>query len=438
MAIFPSTYIHFGGDEAGTTAWSQCTKCQKLKKDKGLNDEHELQAYLIKHMEKFLKANGRKLIGWNEIINGGLPPDATVMSWRGMKGGIKAIQEGHEVVMTLGETYLDAYQSDPTTQPLAIGGFRPISTVYNFEPLPKEIEDEQAKHVLGTQANLWTEYMPTTYQVEYMAYPRAIALAEVAWSKKEYRNFDDFRYRLQSQYRVLQRLNVNYYRPSTFLTVVAEPDYEKKQHKISFLSEQYKPEIRYTLDGSEPIASSTLFTDPFYTTSKKEINAAVFKNGERFGSVTSYTADYHKAIGKKVTYNNYWSDSYPAQKELTLTNGVRGSLTYQDKQWLGYLQDFDVEIDMGEVQAISSVAVKFMHQPGPGVYLPEYVEVQFSNDGKNFSTNQRLSHDFDPKDRQLKFKTFEFNLKDTEARFIRLIAPNNMGGFMFVDEVVVY
>ena len=438
MSIFPSKYIHVGGDEANTKPWSQCEKCQKLKKENGLKDEHELQVFLIKHIEKFLEAHGRKLLGWDEIVDGGLPADATVMSWRGMSGGIKAIQQGHDVVMTPGETYLDAYQSDPTTQPEAIGGFLPINRVYNFEPVPNELTANQRTHLLGTQANLWSEYMPTTYQVEYMAWPRAMALAEVGWSKKEYRDFDDFQRRLQQHYLLLQRLNANYYRPSTFLTVTAMPDYEKKMDRIIFLSEQYHPEIRYTIDGTNPSPLSALYSAPFYTSGKTEIKAAIFKNGEQVGDVTSYTADYHIAIGKKVTFNTQWSSAYPVQKEKTLTDGARGSLTYGDKQWLGYLNDFDVTIDMDTVQSISSVAIKFMHQPGPGVYFPAYVELQLSNDGKNFTTIQKIKHDFNPKDKRLAFKNFEFDCKNQTARYIRLIAPNNMGGFMFVDEVVVY
>lgn len=438
MSIFPSTYIHVGGDEANTKAWSQCEKCQKLKKDQGLKDEHELQAYLIKHMEKFLKAHGRKLLGWDEIVDGGLPADATVMSWRGMSGGIKAIQQGHDVVMTPGETYLDAYQSDPVTQPEAIGGYLPISRVYNFEPVPEGLTTDQEKHLLGTQANLWTEYMPTSYQVEYMAWPRALALAEVGWSKKEYRNFDDFQRRLNAHYLLLQRLNVNYYRPSGFLTILAQPDSGKQQNKISIQSEQYKPEIRYTTDGTVPTAESALYAEPFYTSGRTEIKAAIFKSSEQAGGVASNVADYHKAIGKKVTFNKRWSDSYPAQKELTLTNGVRGSLSYGDKQWLGYLEDFDVTIDMESVQPISSVSVKFMHQPGPGVFLPGYVELQFSDDGTNFTAVQKQTHDFNPENKELGFKTFEFGCDNQHARYIRLIGPNVMKGFMFVDEIVVY
>lgn len=438
MAIFPSTYIHIGGDEANIKPWQECPKCQSLKKEKGLANEHELQAYLIKHMEQFLKDNGRKLIGWDEIVDGGLPADATVMSWRGEAGGIKAVQQGHDVVMTPGQTYLDAYQSNPTTQPEAIGGYLPLQRVYGYEPVPAALSAHQAKHVMGTQANLWTEYMPTTYQVEYMAYPRAIALAEVAWTAKEKKDYTDFQRRLQYHYRLLQRNNVNYYRPSNIITIAAEPDYEKKQDLVSFVSEQFKPEIRYTTDGSEPTATSQLYEKPFYTSGKTEVKAAIFKNGEMQGNVSSQTTNYHLAIGKPVTFNTLWSDSYPAQKEQTLTNGVEGSLTYQDKQWLGYLKDFDVTVDMEKVQPISSVAIRFMQQPGPGVFFPSYVELLVSEDGKTFKSIKKELNVVPTTDPTLKFKSFTFDCGKINARYLRLVAPNVMKGFMFIDEIIVY
>jgi hexosaminidase len=385
-----------------------------------------------------LRSHGRKLIGWDEITEGGLSAGATVMSWRGMDPGIKAAQLGHDVIMTPGQTYFDFYQSDPSTQPEAIGGFLPINRVYEFEPLPDILTPEQARHILGTQANLWTEYMPTTYQVEYMAYPRALALAEVVWTAKEYRNFDDFHRRLQAHYRLLQRKNINYYRPSGFLTVNAHPDYDKKQQLVSFLSEHYKPEIRYTLDGTDPIITSELYVNPFYTSGQTRVKAAIFKNGEIIGELTDEVVDYHKAVGKPVIFNTMWSDAYPAQREKTLTNGIRGSITYMDQQWLGYLRDLDVIVDMETIQPVSSVSVRFMHQPGPGVHLPSYVEFQFSDDGETFNTQKKVSHNISPENPELIFNTFTFEGDTTEARYIRVVAPNVMRGFMFVDEIVVY
>jgi hexosaminidase len=439
MEIFPSEYIHIGGDEASVHHWKQCPKCQALKQEKGLADEHELQAWLIRHMEKFLKSHGRKLLGWDEIVDGGLPDDATVMSWRGTEGGIKAMKQGNDVIMTpASETYLDFYQSDPATQPKAIGGYLTLDRIYNFEPVPDGLTTAEEKRMLGTQANVWTEYMPNTDHVEYMAYPRAIALSEVAWSRKEDRNYDDFHRRLQPHYRLLQRKNVNYYRPSSAVTVIAWPDYDKKQNLISFQTEQYRPEIRFTLDGSDPVATSALYTKPFHSAGQTVVKAAIFSNGKPAGGITSYTAQYHRAIGKKVTYLKPWSDGYPARREQTLTNGVQGSLSYQDNEWLGLLSDLDVVIDMETTEPLSSLTVRFMIQPGPGVFLPSHVEVLLSDNGEVFKSAGKQTHDIQHDNVLVDFKIFRFNFENAGARFIRVKAPNVMKGFMFVDEIIVY
>jgi hexosaminidase len=438
MDIFPSTYIHVGGDEANTEAWKTCPKCQQLKKDKYLANEHQLQAYLIKRIEKFLNANKRKLLGWDEILEGGVAPGATVMNWRSEKHGIEAAEQNHDVIMTPNAYYLDAYQSDPNTQPEAIGGYLPIQRIYNYEPVPESLNPAKKNFYIGTEACVWTEYMPTTYQVEYMVYPRAIALAETGWSPKEKKNYADFQKRLQYHYLLLQRKSVNYYRPSSMITVSAIPDTVKKQDLVSFISEQYKPEIHYTTDNSVPGLSSPLYTQPFYTSTQTIINAAIFKNGAIEGEASTYTTNYHKAIGKKVVYNNAWSDSYPAQNEATLTNGIEGSLTYGDKQWLGYLKDVDVTIDMETIQPINSLSIRFMQQPGPGVFLPSYVEVFFSNDGTNFVSADKLVNTILPTETETIFKSFSFDLKRKPTRYIRIVAPNIRGGFMFTDEVIVY
>ncbi|MEP6746345.1 MAG: family 20 glycosylhydrolase [Bacteroidota bacterium] len=438
MAIFPSVYIHVGGDEASTAAWKNCPKCQQRKKDMGLSTEHELQSYLIKRIQKFLNAHNRKLLGWDEILEGGLAPGATVMNWRSEKNGIEAAEQDHDVIMTPNAYYLDAYQSDPNTQPEAIGGYLPIQRIYNYEPVPAELNPAKKKYYIGTEACVWTEYMPTTYQVEYMVYPRAIALSETAWSDKGKKNFDNFQSRLQAHYLLLQRLGVNYYRPSGLLTLHVQPDYDKKQDLVSFISEQYKPEIHYTTDNSIPGPSSPIFNQPFYTSNKTIITAAIFKAGTMIGEPSTFTTNYHKAIGKKVTFNNLWSDSYPAQKDSTLTNGIEGSLTYGDKQWLGYLKDFDVTLDMESVQALNSLSIRFMQQPGPGVFLPSYVEVLVSTDGKNFTSFDKQVNTIPFDEPKTIFKSFSFDLKNKTTRYIRIVAPNVKGGFMFTDEIIVF
>ncbi|AOM79822.1 family 20 glycosylhydrolase [Pedobacter steynii] len=440
LEIFPSRYIHIGGDEADKSAWKKCPKCQKIIKDFDLKDEHGLQSYAVKRMETYLNSKGRKLIGWDEILEGGLAPDATVMSWRGEKGGIEAANSGHDVIMTPGShLYFDAYQTNPTGQPEAIGGYLPLPKVYAYQPRSKEINSDKQKHVLGVQANLWTEYMPTTNQVEYMAFPRALALSEVAWTPEQNKNWNDFQLRLQKHYLLLQRLNVNYYAPSNELSILSKFNIAEQKAVVSISSEQFKPEIRYTVDGSNPVAGSALYTEagiPLNTSAK--VKAVIFKNKVPMGKIQELELDVHRAIGKKVIYNNKWSNSYPAQKEITLVNGQSGDLTYGDGQWQGFLGDFDVTIDMDLSSPLTQLKVRFMQLTGPGVYMPANVTVAVSEDGKEFKTIQCLENDVPYTDASLRFKTFVFDLKGNTARYLRITGKNEKKGFMFSDEVVVY
>jgi hexosaminidase len=212
IELFPSKYIHIGGDECPKTQWEESRFAQDLIKKENLKDEHGLQSYVIKRIDKFITAKGRRMIGWDEILEGGLSPNATVMSWRGIEGGITAAKENHDVVMTpTTHVYFDYYQADAKTQPLAIGGFVEIKKTYSFDPTPDVLNAEQAKHILGVQGNVWTEYMPTTEYVEYMVFPRGIAVAEVGWTTKENKNFEDFTKRLEAHKKRLDYLGVNYY-----------------------------------------------------------------------------------------------------------------------------------------------------------------------------------------------------------------------------------
>ncbi len=211
MELFPSHYIHIGGDEAPKDRWKKCPKCQARIKAEGLKDEEELQSYFISRIEKFLNAHGRDIIGWDEILQGGLAPHATVMSWRGIKGGIAAAKMHHDVIMTPGSyCYFDHYQADPKKEPLAIGGYLPLEKVYSYEPVPKELSPEEQKYILGAQGNVWTEYMATPDYVEYMVYPRACALAEVDWTPAGEKDYDDFQQRLKGNLEHLKAMGVNY------------------------------------------------------------------------------------------------------------------------------------------------------------------------------------------------------------------------------------
>lgn len=214
IELFPSRYIHIGGDECLKNRWKECPKCQQRIADEGLADEYELQSYFIRRIEQFLLKHNRNIIGWDEILEGGLAPEATVMSWRGVRGGIEAARLGHDVIMTpTSHCYLDYYQADPATEPLAIGGYLTLRQVYTFNPVPPELTPKEAKHILGGQGNVWTEYMKTSDHVEYMAYPRAVAIAEVLWTPRNNQDFDDFSKRLSTHLKRLDALNVNYFEP---------------------------------------------------------------------------------------------------------------------------------------------------------------------------------------------------------------------------------
>lgn len=376
MEMFPSQYIHIGGDEAGKGAWKTCPLCQARMKKEGLKNVDELQSYLIHRIERFLNANGRDLLGWDEILEGGLAPNATVMSWRGEAGGIKAVRASHHAIMTPGEyCYLDGYQDAPYSQPEAIGGYLPLSKVYGYNPVPDSLTTEEAKLIQGVQGNVWAEYIPTDEHMEYMLYPRAIALAEVAWTKPENKSWDSFHERIL---KIIPQLQAKGYNPF---------DVSK--------------EIGNRKEAAQPIE--------------------------------------HLAVGKKVTFNIPYWPNYPANGEKTLTDGLRGGWNYNDKRWLGFADNhrMDVVIDLEKETDIHSVAADFMQICGPDVYMPAKVIISASTDGKNYTTLAEINHEV-VKDDAVSFKNFGWQ-GEAKARYIRYqaIANADHGGIQFVDEIVV-
>jgi hexosaminidase len=438
MQVFPSKYIHIGGDEADKKAWKTCPKCQARIKNEHLKDEHELQSYAIRRMEKFLTAHGRKLLGWDEILEGGLAPAATVMSWRGEAGGIAAAKAGHDVIMTPGShCYFDAYQADPSTQPDAIGGFLPLSKVYSYEPIPAELTAAEAKYVLGAQANVWTEYMPTMEHVEYMVFPRLLALSEVLWSGKEAKNWDDFQQRLQQQYTLLQRKGVNYYRPIPNLEIKTFADTIKKASLVTIVSEQYRPDIRYTLNGGEPDSNSTHYDKPFLVKGMEMVKAAIFdKATNKMGPITNKQTVYHKAVGAKITYNLPYNNRYAAQGNYTLLNGQQGGYSYNDGQWQGFLNDLDVTIELAQLTDVSKVSVNFMQLIGPGVYMPKNVVYSWSANGKDYDAPVQVENTVPDTETKLVVKPFETTV-NKPIKYIHIKADNYKHGFLFADEILV-
>jgi len=433
IELFPSEYIHIGGDEAGKSAWKTCPKCQKRIRNENLKNVDELQSYFITRIGKFLTSKGRKMVGWDEILEGGLAPDATVMVWRGHEKATETALLKHNIIMTPGShLYFDFYQADPATEPEAIGGYTTLEKVYSFEPV---INDTVQPYILGGQANLWAEYIPDFRHVEYMVYPRAIALSEVLWSGKNMRNWESFKKRLPNQLKRLDHLDVNYHRPSNELQITQKVDTIKKQIAITFESEQYQPIIRYTLDGSQPTLQSPQYTDTLYISDPVTLAAAIFKDDIMQKPAFVRETGYHKAIGKKIDYRTHWT-SYPAGGESALVDGLTGGLSYGDQLWQGFIHDLDITIDMNEVTSLHNFHARFMQLIGPGVYMPHFVEVSLSEDNKTFEKVLKIDNDLSPEHDRLLIRDFSGDLNNKKARYIRIFAKNQKG-FLFTDEIVI-
>ena len=440
IEIFPSEYIHIGGDEANKESWKSCPKCRALMEKEGLKSVDELQSYAVRRVGNFLQSKGRKLIGWDEILEGGLPPGATVMSWRGDTGGVQAANAGHQVIMTPNtHLYFDYYQGDPQAEPEAIGGYIPLRKVYDYEPIPPGVAADKQQLILGAQGNTWTEYMPTTEHVEYMAFPRALALAEVVWSEPARRNWKSFSERLQQHYRLLQQLHVNYRGPSYAIDIAVRFNADTLTNTISMTSEQRELGIRYSTDGEDPDAYSPLYTKPIELATPATIKAAYFVDSGRVGPVATARADIHKAIGKSIAYQTKW-DTYAAQQDSTLLNGQKGGKRIDDGQWQGFANNFDVTVDFERREAINSVAIDFLQDPEANAYLPGEVKVLFSDNGKNYREAGTVANDT-PTGEELfrKVKTYavDFDTAQT-ARYVRIVATNVHNALLLTDEVVVY
>jgi hexosaminidase len=340
LDLFPSKYIHIGGDEAPKKRWEKCSKCQARIKKEGLNDEHELQSYFISRIEKFLNSKGRQIIGWDEILEGGLAPNAAEMSWRGIEGGISAAKQKHYVVMTPSDyMYFDFYEGNPKTEPLAIGGFLPLDKVYGYEPVPEELTADEEKYILGVQANQWTEYIATPELAEYMTLPRLCALSEIAWSPKEKRNLEDFLDRMQVHYARLDQLGINYRGPR--LEGFKKKNIFIDQAKVEFITKQKGTEIRYTMDGTDPSKYSTLYTIPFVIIEGVKIKLMEISSNGKHSPV--YIAEYiqqqpieaivvkEKKKGVKYQYFEFEESIKSVGKLLNMkpiSNGITDNLVY--------------------------------------------------------------------------------------------------------------
>jgi len=443
MELFPSQYIHIGGDEATKTNWKVCADCKKRVRDEGLANVEELQSYFIKRMERFISSNGRTLIGWDEILEGGLAPGATVMSWRGVKGGLEASEAGHDVVMSpTSHCYFDYYQGDQDLEPLAWGGNLPLSKVYKFDPVVEGMTPEQANHVLGGQANLWTEYVPNEAQAQYMTYPRLAALAETVWSQKEDRQWLDFSRRVSGLFKRYDVMGVNYAK-SVYQVAMEASVLESGATSLVLASEFPDSDIRFTLDGSPVSAESEQYTAPITINKTTTVKAQVFKEGKPIGALFEKTITYHKAVGKPVTYINLYHDSYQGAKELGMVNVMRGSKNFHDGQWQGWLgDDMELIIDLENPTEVKKVTIGSLENQGSGIYFPVGVEVLLSDNGKTYKSVGAINRPY-AVNSSSELKDFVLEIGQQRARYVKVIArnlgapPTGGGSWMFIDEVIV-
>jgi len=448
--LFPSKYIHVGGDEATKTEWEKCPKCQKRIKTEGLKNTGELQSYFIKRIEKFVNSKNKVLLGWDEILEGGLPAEATVMSWRGFKGGIEASTLGHDVVMTPNsDCYFDYYQGPMDQEPLAIGGYLPLNKVYNFSPVPPELDATAAKHILGGQANLWTEYIPNLKQVEYMTFPRIAALAEALWSPKEVRNWEDFSRRIQPMMKRYDLMGINYSKSAYKVSAKSQSNPEKKQLAVSLSSELAGLEIHYTTDGSEPNAQSSIYKDPVLLDKTSTLKAVTIQNGTPAEKSLSQSFSINKATAKPVKYVIPYSEHYKGSGDYTLVNGIRGSTNHADGEWQAWAAtNMEVVIDLQQATEIHSISAGSLQNAGAWIFFPKKVEFYVSADGLKFQKVAEVANDVDTSSPDKQLKDFSATFSPTSANFVKVIAYNvgkfpkghvgeGKDAWLFVDEIMV-
>jgi len=444
IPLFPSPYIHIGGDECPKKQWKESDLAQSVMRREGLKNEDELQSYFIRRMEGFLKTKGKKLIGWDEILEGGLAPDATVMSWRGIKGGIEAAHQGHDVIMSPNTfCYLDYYQSDAPGEPLAIGGKLTVEKVYSFDPIPDELPAETHKHILGGQGNIWTEYIATLPKLRYMAYSRMLALSEVLWTPMAKKAFLPFALRLNKHIDFWKTKNIEF---ANHLFEV-KPALNTKNEGLEVSLTPLVPwgEIRYTLDGTLPKNTSPVYTLPILLSQKTMLTAQSFLQGESKGSPVSVDFMPHAGLEAKILAVTPPSRTYKGAGERGLINGISGKKSqFNDGEWQGITpgENFSLKLSWSAKQSIKGVQFQLYHDPESWIYLPSGATLFSSEDGITFqkACETAISENKDTKVLEVeipcKLKTQYIELKIPATGIIPSSRPGaGNQGWLFLDEV---
>ena len=455
VELFPSEYIHVGGDECPKTRWKECPKCQARIKELGIKGdskhtaEEYLQSFIINHAEKFLNSKGRQMIGWDETLEGGLAPNATVMSWRGEGGGIEAAKQKHNVIMSPNTyLYFDYYQTkDIDNEPLAIGGYLPLENVYNYEPMPKSLTPEEQKYIIGVQANLWVEYIATLAHIQYMELPRMAALSEIQWSAADKKDYENFLSRLPQLTSLYDVKNYNYATHAFDITARLVPNTEEEVLDVTFKTIDNCP-IYYTLDGTEPTAASTKYEG---TLKLKESCVIKAKGIRPTGETRIFTEEVkiHKASFKPITMLQPINPQYAFEGAGVLLDGLKGNFNYKTGRWIAfYKNDMEAVIDMKQPTEISSVSISTLVEKGDWVFDARKFSVAISEDGKNFKEIAKEEYKEMTLDDPNKIYDHTLTFEPVKAQYIKVYVqpehklPNWHGGrghqsFIFIDEITV-
>lgn len=437
MALFPSEYIHIGGDEVRPASWLSCPRCQQRMKDLDITTAKQLQGYFTKRIDDYITSKNKKLIGWDEIMEAGISQNAAVMSWRGNEGGIAAAKAAHEVVMAPYRfVYFDFYQSPPSLEPdISYAGLS-IDKVYSFDPTPAELDAGQAKFIMGAQACLWTENIPTTERVEYMLLPRMLALSEVLWSpaaNKDYPNFID---KVERQFKVFDQKKINY--AKSMYNVSIDPVFDSATRTIKVnLNAQTggKYLIRYCTRPTSPDCMDPIYTGPLELKDDAELKAGLFNEDTLLGKITEDKISFHYGLGAKITapFKN-------------LVDGIHGTIEPYDGRW-AFFQDslLDIVIDLNESKLINSIQFRCLEDMVGNALLPQKADVALSGDGKNYSTVYSITNNKIPSQKTRHIEEYKKDGINKQGRYVKFtfrasdyINPENASpNFIFVDELVV-
>ncbi|WP_439183383.1 beta-N-acetylhexosaminidase [Carboxylicivirga taeanensis] len=454
MDLFPSKYIHIGGDECPKTRWESCKHCQKeikalgFKSDDHFTAEQKLQSYFTRKVENHLNKNGRYLIGWDEILEGGVSPTATVMAWRGVGHGLKAAQLGNKVVLSPNtHVYFDYYQTkDILNEPLAIGGSTTLEMVYNWDPFEKVESPEAKGNIIGLQANIWTEYIKTFKHVEYMLLPRLAAFSEVAWSSAD-KDYDAFQQRLERMLLVYDAAGYNYAKHIFDIKKECLRDTVENTMALQ-LSTYGSGEIRFTTDGSTPDRNSQLYTGPIAIDQSMVVKAIAY-HGEHASRVLEQSFSFNKATLKPIQLNTPAYHDYAFNGALLLNDGLTGQKNYKSGYWLGYNnEDLSVTIDLKQETPIQSIALNAFVSTADWIFRPTYIEVHFSDDNETYHFTKSVSLDKCTSN-VFEIENYTINFKKYNTRFVKIIVGSNRNipewhpakgkpAFIFVDEIEIH